>query len=213
MLRWRRRRDSCSTGSGCRSSEALFSADTFTRVMAPFHPTSVLSARGGRLVERLIDDSVDEAPRLLLVVGLEVGRRHLQAHDALLRLAVLQVPEPREHRRDLTACCDEVCLVDEPPAVLLTELFHLPEVEAVVAAGDRGARERLSAQHRFRLGRLEIRADWHARLEPPGWRREHDQVVVTRLRLGWNGDLAGLVAELSRENRRELRQGPLHRKL
>src|SRR5213083_2055805 len=98
-------------------------AGAFTRVIAQFHPTSVLSARGGRLAERLIDDAVDEAPRLLLVVGLEVGRRHLQAHDALLRLAALHVPEPREHRLDLTACCDEVCLVDEPPAVLLTELL------------------------------------------------------------------------------------------
>src|SRR5207247_9444030 len=62
-------------------------------------------------------------------------------------------------------------------------------------------RSRLSAQHRFRLRRLEIRADRHARLEPPGWRREHDQVVAIGLRLRWNADLAGLVAELSRDRK------------
>src|SRR5206468_2429546 len=108
---------------------------------------------------------------------------------------------------------DEVGLVDPPPAVPLPELLLLPEVDAVVAAGDRRAGERLPAHHRRRLGRLQIRTDRHARLEPPGGRREHYQVVVARLRLRWNADLAGLVTELRREDRRDLGYWALHREL
>ena len=114
------------------------------------HPASELP---DRLTEDLVRHAVDEGTGLLVVVGFEVRRRHLQPEDALLRLAVLHVAEPREHRLDLTTRDDEVRLVDPPPAVLLTELLLLPEVDAVVAAGDRRAGERCAAaQHRLRLG-------------------------------------------------------------
>ena len=52
--------------------------------------------------------------------GLRFGGGIVQPEDALLRLAVLHVPEPREHRLDLAAGDDEVRLVDQPPAVLLS---------------------------------------------------------------------------------------------
>src|SRR5690349_10133791 len=84
-----------------------------------------------------VHETVDERVRLCLEGGLQVRRRHLEAHDALLRLAVLHVSEPREHRLDLAAGGHEVRLVGEPAAVLLAQPSLLPEVDAVVAAGDR----------------------------------------------------------------------------
>ena len=59
------------------------------------------------LAEDLVDDAVDEAACLLVEIGLEIGRRHLQPEDAVLRLAVLHgrgqgFDSPQLHSR--TAC-------------------------------------------------------------------------------------------------------------
>ena len=101
---------------------------------------------------RLVDHAADELLGLLREVGLQIGRWHGQSEDTLLRLAVLHVPEPREHGLHLSAGDDEVRVVDPVPAVRLTELLHLPAVDAVVAARDRRAREGLPAEYCLRSG-------------------------------------------------------------
>ena len=79
-------------------------------------------------LQNSVHEAVGERFRLFLEVGPQIRRRHLQPHDALLRLAVLHVSKPREHRLDLAAGADEVRLVGEPPAVLLGELSLFPRL-------------------------------------------------------------------------------------
>src|SRR4051794_9423043 len=73
-----------------------------------------MSASGHGL-QNLVHEAVGERLRLFLKVGLQIRRRHLESHDARLWLAVLHVPEPREHRPDLSAGGHEVRLVGESP--------------------------------------------------------------------------------------------------
>src|SRR3954469_11466747 len=101
-------------------------------------------------LQNSVHEAVGECSRLFLEVGLQVRCRHLQPHGALLWLAVLYVSKPRHPGLDLSAGRHEVRLVSEPPAVLLSELSLLPEVDAVVAAGDRHHCEGFAVKDRSR---------------------------------------------------------------
>src|SRR5436190_7806155 len=145
-----------------------------------------------------------EGARLLLISGLEIGGRDLDAGVLLPVLTVGEVADQCEERPDLAPGVDEVDVVDVLAAPLLGELANALHVDAPVAPGNHIDREGLAVEDRASLLRHEVRAHRDARPEEPCWRADADEVVVVALRLLGDDDLAGRAPHLRNEHPKHL---------
>src|SRR6266550_9077020 len=121
---------------------------------------------------------VRERLRLIAEVRLEIGRRDLDSEGALAHLAFAEVAEQGQQRPNLAALVREADSLDVFAALGGAELLDLFQVDAPVPAADHVRGEWLPGQHRARIVRLQVRAQWHRGGEEPGRRAEADQVVV-----------------------------------
>src|SRR3954447_10821965 len=124
-----------------------------------------------------------ERPGLFAVVGLEVGRRDLQAEVACAVLACTEVAEEREQRSDLTAGERKVDGADVFAALLGAELPDGPQVDAPVTSADHVGGEARAVEQAPALQGLQERSAGHVGLHPPGRRADADEVVFAFVRL------------------------------